>query len=91
MNFDKTVTLSPDVLTQMVGEELVILDLSGEAYFGLDPVGAQIWQLIEKGTSLSDIVTRLLGEYDVSEPELRTDIEKLVGDLIEHKLAIWGP
>lgn len=87
MKLDATLKLSPDVLTQVVGEELVILDLSGEAYFGLDPVGARIWQLLEQGLSIGNIVTVLLDEYDVAEEQLRNDVEKLVGDLVEHKLA----
>ena len=40
--------ISDDVLVQAVGGELVILDLNQEKYFGLDPVGARIWALLQK-------------------------------------------
>ncbi|MDY0069747.1 MAG: PqqD family protein [Porticoccaceae bacterium] len=91
MNFNATVTLSADVLTQQVGEELVILDLGGEAYFGLDPVGARIWRLMEHGLSLGAIVDTLLGEYEVTEDVVRADVERLVDNLVEHRLATLAP
>ena len=91
MNFNATVRLSSDALTQQVGEELVILDLGGEAYFGLDPVGARIWRLMEEGHTLAAIVETLLGEYDVTEAVLRADIESLVNNLVEHRLASLAP
>ncbi|MFA5549247.1 MAG: PqqD family protein [Porticoccaceae bacterium] len=91
MNFNATVTLSADVLTQQVGEELVILDLGGEAYFGLDPVGARIWRLMEQGLSLGAIVDTLLGEYEVTEDVVRADVERLVDNLVEHRLATLAP
>lgn len=91
MNFNATLTLSADVLTQQVGEELVILDLGGEAYFGLDPVGARIWRLMEQGLSLGAIVDTLLDEYEVTEDVVRADIERLVDNLLEHRLATLAP
>ena len=45
MNLNQTITLSPDVISQEVSGETVLLDLESENYFGLDAVGTRIWQL----------------------------------------------
>ena len=50
MNLDlnQTITLSPEVISQEVSGETVLLDLQSENYFGLDEVGTRIWQLINE-------------------------------------------
>ena len=73
--------LSTDVLYQDVGGEVVILDLASENYFGLDEVGARIWQLIGDGLDMGGIRDALLDEYDVDRETLEDDIERLVGEL----------
>ena len=40
---------------RVVGSEIVLLDLTSGTYFGLDAVGARIWQLIAAGQSLAKI------------------------------------
>ncbi|MBT6125779.1 MAG: PqqD family protein, partial [Halieaceae bacterium] len=47
MDLNQVVTLSPDVISQEVSGETVLLDLNSEHYFGLDEVGTRIWQLID--------------------------------------------
>ena len=53
MNMDSQFVVPPQVRARMVGEETVILHLESGIYFGLDPVGARAWQLIQAGKSLS--------------------------------------
>ncbi len=70
-----------DVLHQELGGEVVLLNLKTEHYFGLDPVGARIWQVIGATQSAEAVVNQLLQEYEVSEAQLRGDVERLLGEL----------
>ena len=81
MNLKQTITLSPDVISQEVSGETVLLDLESENYFGLDEVGTRIWQLIESAGDLEAIFNTLLEEYDVEEEELLDDLSNLVGEI----------
>ena len=74
-------------MARQVGEETVILDLASGNYFGLDPVGARIWQLIGDGKSLGEVRKLLLAEYEVSRDQLEGDLERLVGDLLARGLV----
>lgn len=74
-------TLSPQVLVQETGDEAVLLDLAGEQYFGLDPVGFRIWRLLEQGADLRGVCDTLLAEYDVGAEQLQGDVIALVGQL----------
>ena len=72
-------TISDDVLAQEVGDEVVLLDLAGERYFGLDPVGTRIWALLPDAASLGAVLDNLCAEFDAPREriEVTTDVLKL--------------
>ncbi len=73
---------SPDVLFQNLGGEAVLLDLKTETYFGLNPVGTRMWELITSGEcSLGEAIDTLLGEFDVERERLEADLLRLAGEL----------
>ena len=74
---------SPDVLFQGVSGEIVILDLKSESYFGLDEVGARIWQLMQGHGGLQEVFEVMLEEYEVEADQLKTDMNKLMDDLVQ--------
>jgi hypothetical protein len=81
MNLNQTITLSPDVISQEVSGETVLLDLESEHYFGLDEIGTRIWQLIKETGDLQAIYETLLAEYEVEEDRLHSDLEALLGEI----------
>ena len=83
MNLNQTITLSPDVISQEVSGETVLLDLESENYFGLDAVGTRIWQLIKENDDLQAIYDTLLEEYEVEEQRLQTDLETILGEITQ--------
>jgi Coenzyme PQQ synthesis protein D (PqqD) len=81
MNLFETVTIPPEVMARQIGDETVILDLASGNYFGLDPVGTRVWQLLAEGKTLAATCDILLGEYDVSRQDLERDLVRLVQEL----------
>ncbi len=81
MNLNQTITLSPEVISQEVSGETVLLDLESENYFGLDEVGTRIWQLIKQTSDLQAIYNTLLEEYEVDEQRLQSDLDVLLGEI----------
>jgi hypothetical protein len=77
---------SDDAMVRTIGDETVILDLASGKYFGLDPVGTRLWQLIGEGLAIDDACARLLAEYEVDEPRLRADVAQLLQQLLSHGL-----
>jgi hypothetical protein len=86
MTLSDKVSIPPQVMARTVGEETVILDLATGTYFGLDPVGARIWELMGEGKTLAEICDRMLEEYEVSREELERDTLKLAQDLADQGL-----
>lgn len=81
MNLNQAITLSPDVISQEVSRETVLLDLESENYFGLDEVGTRIWQLIKETGDLQAVYDTLLEEYEVSGERLQQDLETLLTEI----------
>lgn len=79
----------PDgIACQNLQDELVLLNLHTGVYFGLDAVGARIWQLIQshQHTPLRKIRDTLTGEYDVPPDRCASDLLNLVARLEENRL-----
>ncbi|MBS0576027.1 MAG: PqqD family protein [Proteobacteria bacterium] len=83
-------SISTEVLVQETGDEAVLLDLAGEQYFGLDPVGLRIWRLLEGGADLRGVCDTLLAEYDVGAAQVEGDVIALVGQLRDAGLVTVG-
>lgn len=79
--------ISPEVHSQEVGGETVLLDLQSESYFGLDEVGTRIWQLLQVNGDMVSIFNTILNEYDVDEEKLRQDLDDLIQKLLEEGLV----
>ena len=87
MKSSDRITVSPNAVARQVGDETVILHLGSGTYFGLDAVGARIWQLIGEGKNLQEIRDVVLDEYDVSRENLERDMDMLIKDLLEKDLV----
>lgn len=87
VTLDTLLVRSEEVLFQEVGGEAVLLDLASEQYFGLDPVGTRIWELIDASTPLRDIHARLCEEYDAEPTRIAEDLLALGQSLVDAGLA----
>ena len=81
------VRIRDDVLSRDLQGEQVILDLNTGVYFGLDPVGTRIWQLIQEHQSLQEVLASLVKEYEVTEAQCAQDLLSLVALLLEKRLV----
>ena len=86
MNLTDKVTIPEQVMARQVGEETVILDLASGIYFGLDPVGARIWQLLGEGRTLAEVCESMLAEYEVQRDEIERDLSDLLAALADKAL-----
>ncbi len=61
--------------------EAAILDLKSGQYYGLNPVGARIWNLIQEPKSVTEVLHTLLEEYDVESESCERDLLAVLGEL----------
>jgi hypothetical protein len=78
------------VMARTLGSDVVILDLSKGSYFGLDGVGARVWQLWTEKKTLGEICDVLVNEYDVARDVLEQDLDELASELQAQGLIEFG-
>lgn len=83
----RRVTVSESVVDAVLGDEAVLLNVQSGIYFGLDAVGARIWELLKEGASEDEINDRLLGEYRVEPRRLREDVAGFMRTLASRDLT----
>ncbi|NQX89066.1 MAG: PqqD family protein [Halioglobus sp.] len=86
MNLNQRICLAPQIISQEVAGETVILDIESENYFGLGAVGTRIWQMIQEHGDLHRIYNTLLKEYEVDEMQLLNDLEALLTEASDRGL-----
>lgn len=90
VTLDQRASRSDDVLAQEVGGETVLLDLASEQYFGLDPVGTRIWELLADAPPLEQVHDTLCAEFDAEPERIHTDLLALVRQLRDAGLVRLG-
>ncbi|MDB4971662.1 MAG: hypothetical protein JWN48_3 [Myxococcaceae bacterium] len=82
---DVTVVVSPNQVSTSLGpdagHEAVILGAEAGEYFGLNEVGARIWELVQEPVRVSAICATVCAEYEVSEAECERDVIELLVEL----------
>ena len=82
---------SGNVLIQKVAHEAVLLDLDSQSYFGLDEVGTLIWEAVSDGRTESEIVARIVEEFDVDAKTARRDLQEFLERLSADRLITTEP
>ncbi len=67
--------------------EAVILNLESGIYYGLNEVGARIWELLKEPKDLDSIRDVLLEEYEIDAETLQGDIVAIIDALREAGLV----
>jgi adenine specific DNA methylase Mod len=87
LSIDSIVVVADTVVSCDLDTEAAILNLKDGVYYGLDPIGAKIWNLIQKPIVLNKVIEKILKEYDVDKERCKNDIFELVEELLENGLV----
>jgi hypothetical protein len=68
-------------LSCALGEETAILQMRSGVYYGLDPVGARLWSLLDKPRTVEELRETLVSEYDVQSSRCEEDLFALLAKM----------
>ena len=79
----------PDpVLMRKVHDEVVLLDMASEQYFGLDAVGACVIDALQGGADVDGAIAAVFDAFDAPEDRIRSDVLALVDELVSSGLLV---
>ncbi len=79
---------APHVFVREFDGELVLLDVARGDYFGLDALGARLWEGITSGRTPHEVAEEITVEYDVDYGQSIADLTRLAEELVERGLLI---
>lgn len=78
---DATVVVSDAQVSCRLEDEVAIVNVKAGIYYGLDPVGARVWELIATPQTVRTLRDALVAEYAVEPARCEGDLLALLGDL----------
>jgi hypothetical protein len=77
-----------DILCREIDGELYLVDTYRRAFMRINPVGVEIWHLLDGANPLCDIIAILKERFDVSQEALERDVLFFVRALQQRELVI---
>jgi hypothetical protein len=71
-----------------LSDETVVLSFQDGIYYGLNPVGTRIWDLIQEPRTVKDIRDSLLEEFEVEASRCERDLQTFLREMSARKLIV---
>lgn len=65
VNLDTTIVRNTDLMAVPMDGDLVMMSISQGTYYGINPVGARIWALLEQPASVAVLCDTIVREFEV--------------------------
>jgi len=88
---DAVVVAARDQVSAELEGESVILSLADGVYYGLDGVGARIWELLREPRRAAELLDAITAEFDVDAGTAWRDLSGLLADLAARRLVEITP
>ncbi len=86
ITLNTTIKRNPELVSTDVDGEKVMMSIENGEYFGLDPVGSRIWEMIENPIRVESLVNLLVDEFDVTKEQCEIDTLEFLNELADKKL-----
>ena len=83
ITIDSTISQIEDIVASDIDNEKVMMSIEKGQYFGLEPIGSRIWEMIETPAKVSVIIDKLLTQFDVDRETCEHDLLAFLGELDE--------
>ncbi len=80
------VVASKEQVSCELAGEAAILNLKNGSYYGLNPVGATVWDLMKEPVSVNELHSAVLERYEVEPERCAGDLLNLLGEMVEQGL-----
>lgn len=91
MSIPRFLQANPDeVAAKVVQGEAIIINLATGVYYSMDAVGAAAWSLLEATGDVERTVDALVAAYDVDAGQCRSEVQRLVGEILAERLLLPG-
>jgi hypothetical protein len=77
-----------EVASKVIDGEAIIINLANGVYYSMDKVGALVWERLQAGYTLDDVIRAVTGAYDVAREQAESNVMELVEKLLQENLVV---
>ena len=77
-----------EVASKVIDGEAIIINLANGVYYSIDKVGALVWELLQSGYTLEQVIKTVTAQYDVTGEQAEANIRELVEELVQENLVV---
>ncbi len=85
-NQDKII-LNQELLQSEIDGETIMMSIDNGKYYGLNTVASRIWEIVKEEPVFSEIIEKLLNEYDIDKQQCESETKEFLNNLYENKLV----
>ncbi len=85
---DRRMTVPPFVISTELEDSVVVVNLNSKRYYILNSTAGVIWRGISDGRCESEIVEKMLLEYDATKDHIAASVGRLFDALEQAKLIV---
>jgi ABC-type xylose transport system substrate-binding protein len=77
-----------EVASKVIDGEAIIINLANGVYYSMEKVGALVWDLLQAGRTLEQVIEAVTARYDVTREQAEANIHELVQELVQENLVV---
>lgn len=81
IKLDTLIRRAAGFTTAPVQDELMMLNVEQGAYYSLDPIAAEIWNMLEEPAQVKSLAERLQKRYAVSAEQCQADVLEFLEEM----------
>lgn len=78
---------SDEVIASKMDDEVVMMSVEQGMYFGLDPIAADIWDVLESKKTVKEIIEAMVKKYDVDKATCKKDVLQFLRQMQKNNLV----
>lgn len=75
------ISRSPALLVASVHDEVLMMDVERDCYYGLDDIGSDIWRRLESPCRFGAMIDALAADYDADRAVIAEDLRGLLTEM----------
>jgi hypothetical protein len=87
LTLNSIIKRNPEIITSNIDGEIVMMSTEMGEYYGLDEIGSRIWDLIENPLPVSELVSKLLDEFNTDKETCTSDTLDFLNELVVKKIV----
>ena len=91
VKLQSVISRNPEIIHSAMDGEVVMMSVDQGLFFGIDTIGAHIWNLLETPAKVEDLIEKLVTSYDGERSVCENDTLRFLNDMLMKKVILLEP